>query len=112
MPSEATTAPILAQLLDHPEGMTAKEIAAALDWTAVKASRVLGMMFFAGELDRRSKPSRTNNEFVYTIRPEKPKAPPTVQWVPQHEPAEPKPLPAWAKQYADPADELAGEDAL
>lgn len=51
-------------------GMTAKEIAPLLGWNPLKASFVMGRMFFAGLLDRRGGvgPARRNNEFVYSIK--------------------------------------------
>lgn len=83
--SESHVAPIFAALLDHPNGITAKELATLLHWTAASTSMRLGRMFFAGDLRRRcgEGPARMNNEYVYTISPVQPVKPPARgQWRP------------------------------
>ncbi len=76
--SESHVAPILAALLDYPDGMTAKQLALKFNWRVTKASLLLGRMFFAGHLDRKGGvgPARMNNEYAYTISPLEPVLPP------------------------------------
>lgn len=72
---------IAAALADHPNGMTAKELAAKLNWDSVRASYNMGRMFFAGELDRIcvfESPTRRKNEYIYTV---KAKVEATPKWV-------------------------------
>lgn len=92
---------------EHPDGITAKELAARLGWKPTKASMVMGRLYFSNVLDRRGGegPARTNNEYVYTLR--QVEAPPSVRWKPSSKPIERPDLPQWAVQYAQMAGRLA-----
>jgi len=108
--TETFVAVVVDALRDHPEGITAKELAAKLQWKSTKASQAMGKMFYRGVLDRRcgEGPARQNNEYVYTLRPAaatKPASP--SRWTPAGKPAPRPDLPPWAKRYAAMADRLA-----
>ena len=72
-------------------GITAKEAGALLRITPVRASQILGKMFFAAQLGRALTPESKGRfrEYRYTLKPATAPSPAT-QWTPEARFAEPE----------------------
>lgn len=63
-----TINPLMAVLGRYPAGVTAKRVAADLNWKATAASLRLGRLANAGLIAREVPPERRNNLFVYRLK--------------------------------------------
>ncbi len=89
------------------DGITAKELAAKLNWKDTKASQAMGKLYYQGILDRRLAVAPVRlNKYVYTLRPAAVVASTNAQWMPSDTPKSRKRLPRWAVKYAAMADRL------
>jgi predicted transcriptional regulator len=76
---DKTKQAILAGFTEHPVGATAKELAETLGWHPTRTSQRLGILFFAGLLDRAEVTHSSRRfEYRYWVKPKTSEAP--LQW--------------------------------
>ncbi|WP_068018911.1 hypothetical protein [Rhodoplanes sp. Z2-YC6860] len=76
---DATKQAILDGLALHPNGATAKELGQTLDWHPTRTSQRLGILFFAGVLDR-AEVVHSSRRFEYRYRLKPPAEETRAQW--------------------------------
>lgn len=80
--SEEKREAILRALGKHPDGATAKVIAADLGWKTHNASQRMGMMFFQGHLVRHNVGGIRTREYRYCIKAPQLQPQQQPQWTP------------------------------